>query len=384
MKYLLSILLSVMFVTACGNEERFASVSEDTTSKASQKSDYEEEIKALVTDEIEVKISGKKRQEVDVVDTVGDKDLREKTRLITHIDVTSDIVLEEEQDINVEAEETAEAGGSVATTKQEQKTVVETTVTTEVTVTEETTVKTEEKTTAEVNVEAEGKVTVEVEEESAEEMLDLGPELNVLVYLDKRAYGACASHLKRNYESFLNALSDYNWTISFAYYTDPNEAELMPLEYYNNIHDADKRFFKFKRDYTLSKGEYSEKKARRLFYSTLEPANEHSERASSKQTPNYKKSSNPLGGLSQLLDLNTNKESRTVVLFFGDKFPYYSKSEWNNFYSQNPNVSLVALSYRTANVSNFIHVLEKEEYDFNFVAGCGKSTEAILKAADLK
>ena len=340
MKHLFSILLSVMFITSCNNEEHFASLAEDTLAESSENPDYNQEIKELVVDEVEVKISGKKRQTVDVVDTVGEKDLKQEEQLVTHIDVTSDVVVKEQE-----------------VTKEET-----TTVTTEVKVTEETTVKTEVKVTEETVV----------------------PDLNILLYIDNNSYGSCSTHLKRNHKAFLQALSAYNWSISFAYYADPGDSSLMALENTNGTpYDTDKRFFKFKKDYTLSKQEYSAKKASRLFYSTLDPNVSHAENLSSYPEP-LKYSDNPLGGLSEILSSSAKTESRTVVLFFGDQFPYYSKAEWHNFYGKHPNVSLVALSYRSANVSNLLHVLEKENYDFSYIAGCGKDATAIVSGAGLK
>ena len=351
MKHLLFILTAFLFITSCNKEDRFASLSEDDTSLASQQPDYVEEIKSLVIEDVKPKISGKKRKTVDVVDTVGKKDLKKEEKLVTHIEVTSDIVVKVDQKTLAKAEkhvkEELDNTDRTVNLKQEQTTVVETTVTTE-------------------------------------EAVDLGPKLNILVYIDKKAYGTCVNRFKRNHKSFFSALSEYNWSISFASYTDAVGADLAPLKYNDSTYDASEKIFrwKIKKDYTLSKAEYSDKKASHLFYSTLNPVDEHKH-----TSPNIKHTklvANPLGGLSQVLSSNSDKESRTVVLFFGNQFPYYSKSEWDNFYSKHPNVGLVALSYRSANVSNFIHVLDKEEYDFSFVSGCGKSGQAIVDAAHLK
>ena len=212
MKYLLSFSV-LFFITGCGNPEHFASVSEDSSLiEASKQPEYKKEIKALVKKDAKVKIAGKKRQKLNVADTVGENNLKKDKKNVTHIDVTSEIVVKK--------------------AKQKKKTAQTVTVTHE------------QKTVVEVSTKTATK-TAEVEEKP----VDLGPKLNVLVYMHKRAYGSCVNHLKRSHKSFLEALSAYDWTISFAYYTDVSEAELMALETRGGrLHDKNKKFFKFEKD----------------------------------------------------------------------------------------------------------------------------------------
>ena len=360
MKYLLFILVSFLFITACEKSERFASLSEDSSLvESSEKSapKYEEDIKALVVEDVEVKISDKKRQAVDVIDTVGENNLRPARRAVTHIDITSRVLVTDRQEsAEVSAENSSKADvSSAAQVKQEQTTVIERTV--------QTTTKAQR----------------------GGHSVNLGPKLNILVYLNSRSYGACVDRLRRNHSVFIEGLSSYNWELGFAYYASADEVELMPLEYVNGIpYDADRGFFDYENDYTLSKGEYSDEKTKRLFFTTLEPAvPPHNQARSANPTPgtpntNRKPATDPLSGLDQLLSSQTGKEAPTVVLFFGDAFPYYSTSEWNQFYGQHPNVSLIALSHRSGNVSNFLHILEKASYDFSFVPGCGGNIKSVL------
>ena len=334
MKHLLVILVASLFLTACDNSEKFASVSESSTSiEASTEPEYKEEIRTLVSEDVEIKVAGKKRQTLDVIDTVGEKDLKKPETIVTHIDVTSEVVVKTELEVEVD---------------------------TETAVSEE-----------------------EVKQEPVVEKVDLGPELNILVYMSERAYGNCVDRLRKEHVSFLDGISHYNWDISFAYYT--NKAELLPLEYYNGKPHNKGGLFEREMDYILSKGEYSDEKAKRLFQTTLQPSaplHEHSQDWN--LTPNSGTNmKDPLFGLDQILSSEVRKSAQTIVLFEGDQFPYYSTSEWDSFYSSHPNVSVIALSFRSANVSNFLHVLEKA-HDFRFIAGCDSpsSFQKVISAVN--
>ena len=323
MKNLLSILVSLLILTACGESDRFASLTEDqSVLESSQEPGYKEEIQALASEDMEVKISSKKRLTVNVVDTVGENNLKTEKKAVTHIQVTSDVV--------------EKAGRNKASTAKSAD---------------------------------QTKKTVSAEQEA----VDLEPELNILVYFDKRTEGNCSSYLKENRGAFLESISDYSWNISFAYYADPSFAGFLPLE------NRDGRAL-YKRRYHLSKSKYSNEEAGSLIQNTLTlgpvyPM--HNDRG-----PLFnpvRKAVDPLAGLSHILDSYENKSAKTVVLFFGNQFPYYSTSDWNDFYSKHSGVSLVALSRRSGNVSNFIHILEKKQYDFTYVAGCGSSLSAITE-----
>ena len=326
MKNLLSILVSLLIVTACGESDRFASLAEDQALlEASQEPEYKEGIQALANEGVEVKISSKNRQAVNVVDTVGENNLKTAKTAVTHIVVPGEVVL-------VKGKDSEKDKASVAQT---------------------------------VQISAEKTAVVD------QQAVDLGPELNILVYLDKRTEGSCSSYLKRNRKAFLESISDYNWNISFAYYADPSFAGFLPLE------NRDGRAL-YKKRYHLSKAEDSNEEAGSLIQNTLTlgPVNStNGDRGP--MLHHVRKASDPLAGLSHILNSYENKSAKTVVLFFGNQFPYYSTSDWNDFYSKHSGVSLVALSYRSGNVSNFIHILEKKQYDFTYVSGCGSSLSAI-------
>ncbi|MCZ0933191.1 MAG: hypothetical protein OXJ52_08575, partial [Oligoflexia bacterium] len=72
MKHLLSGLISFLFIAACDNPDRPASLSEDVTVVASsQEPEYVEGIQALGAEDVkEVEISGKKYQKIDVISHV--------------------------------------------------------------------------------------------------------------------------------------------------------------------------------------------------------------------------------------------------------------------------------------------------------------------------
>ena len=377
MKHLLLSLISFLFVTACGNPEHFASISEESSAlESTQEPKYNERIQALVTENVEeIKISGKKRKTVNIVDTLGKSNLREVEKAVTRIDVASQVVIKQDVETQVEVEEEkAEVEKKTQlvvseveadqTEKQQVEAPDEKQVETIVGV------KVEQKTVIETLVETDG-------EQVEEKPKDMASKLNVLVYMHQRGYGACVDRLRYQHKAFLEGISTYNWDVSFAYYTD--KADLIPLEGYNGrphntLKLSDGGLFRTRLDYTLSKGEYSAKDTLRLFRSTLEPTHpNHSENSSINLTPNFTKLHvlDPLSGLNQILSSRVRKGAKTIILLFGDDFPYYSTKEWDEFYSEHPHVSIVVLSYRSANVSNFLHVLETK-HDFSFVAACDK------------
>ena len=355
MKHLLLISIIFFFVTACENKDQFASISDRSpVVRASQnepRDEPRERIKKLVVEQAPVKISGKKRQQIKIGDTVGANNLKKQKRAVTRIDVTSNVVVTEEQSKEevkgkgAKGQKSQSASSTTITVENKQETVVETT-----------------KTVKTVNKE-----------------VNLGPKLNVLIYMDKRGYGNCVDNLRVNHQSFLTGISKYNWNLSFAYYTIADK--LMPLEYSNGEAFNSAGFLETPvYDYTLSKGEYKDKETVRYFQTTLQEAvpdhHEHSV-GTEDLTSNYSMNIvDPLAGLNQILSKKIRKNVKTVVLLFGDDFPYYSTAEWNKFYSWHPNVSIAALSYRHANVSNFVHVLEKK-HDFSFIPDC--DIKEILK-----
>ena len=359
MKYLF-IITGVFFITACGTE-KFASVSEDEAINVVASEDQpkpEEKIQALVIPEVkEKKIANKKRQKINIVGTVGKNQLKKKTpvsRTVTRIDVTNRVKV---------TTETKEEG------VKEKEVEIQ----------------------SEDNKKTDTAETVVVQKEST--TVDSGPELNILFYTDKRSWGTCMDHLRKSHESFLSGISGYDWEMGFAYYADAGQAKLMPLELFNGRPHNTKGFkdgifealFSPESDYTLSKGEYSQDRLEKLFSNTLKPAvPDHEEHSYGSLTPNNgsQKTASPLSGLDELLSSSGRKEAPTVVLFFGHDFPYYSTEEWNDFYSRHSNVAVVAIAKRSANVSNFLHVLEKG-HNFSFVANCDIQKTVDLIASQL-
>ena len=224
-----------------------------------------------------------------------------------------------------------------------------------------------------------------IKEESKDKKLDL------LFYMDRRDT-ACIRRLREyslakgdlgNFYSgkgFLGHFQDFNWQVSFSYYTE-YEARLMPLEFHNGItHNISKDFMSNKKAYVLSREDgHPTKKRNRLFYTTLEPTQflgDTEKRGSSDFTPDSNRYDvhNPLSGLDYILSKKPagsfRKGAKAVVLFFGDRFPYYSPEVWKHFYTKHKKVSIIALSPRTAQVANLMHVLEKSQYDFDYFPGC--------------
>ena len=198
-----------------------------------------------------------------------------------------------------------------------------------------------------------------------------------------------------------------DWQVGFSYYSQTrpcskdnscksgietprysiDDLAMFPLEWPNGrAHNASKDHYrKFEEDYVLSKGEYTEEQAKRLFNTTLTAF--HPEASGPDETtPSsmglntnpklFQAVSDPLSGLDALLSKkprgSVRPGSHVVVLLFGD-IPYYPRLEWRNFFNKHKNVSLIAVSSRYANVSNFVHLLQKDKYDFKFLPACDDS-----------
>ncbi|MCY4320782.1 MAG: hypothetical protein OXC37_00025 [Bdellovibrionaceae bacterium] len=317
MKQFILSFMTIAFLTACENSQDFASVAEESNAVlASEDDNHQQDIQNLLSTEGEKKISGKKRQKLDIGETVGQNDLKPEEKPVTHIKVTDEAV--KEPDVK----------------KSEPVTHVTVTA------------------------------------DAVEPVVEL-PKLNILFYSKKRTDTCAKRVIRKNYEDFLDGLVDYDWDISFAHYADASKAELMPLKYISGVPYDDN---------ILSKEEYEDKKAKRLFHTALSPDSMDPATMISAPSSYTPKIANPLSGLDQILSSHVREEGHTVVLLFGTDFSYNSTEEWNEFYSNHPHVSVMALAYRSSNLSNLLHALETN-HDFTFVPACDDdiSFEDVLK-----
>lgn len=358
MKHLLFLFVGLFAISSCNNAEDFASLADETrvTTEPSEAPRYRRDIQALVQEEVESnkKISGKKRQTINVTRTVGDKNLgkKKKPKIITNIEVTN-IVVEED--------------GHAKDDKKPKK-------------------PTSKKQTPKKKVE----VQVEVKTDS---LVSEGPEVDILFYMLSRTLD-CVQEFNRPYTKGHASLAhmllshlDVNWQIAFSYYSEGEQMVLLPLELHNGTAmNVGKNIFKHESDYTLARGEYDLEKAKRLFYSTLMPFYpEHEGRAGNRRgtlnfngvspnVPNARRIiADPLSGLDHILSAKPQgviRDGSQVIVFLLDyEFPYYSSQSWKQFFVKHADVSFVALSGRQANVSNLHWALERG-YDFEYQASC--------------
>ena len=339
MKYLLVLFAGVFIFSACENSEQFASVIEEVQ-QASESSEYQRDLQSIVEAEVKKKISGKKRKNINIKKTVGKKNLGKKRNIIlTKINVTN-IIVDESDKQEIEKE----GSGEQVVSSEVQKTA-----------------------------------TVEEVEEK----------LDILFYMNNRD-SKCIKTFRWFYEknSFLSHLNGLNWQVSLSYYASGQRIAFLPLERYNGQpYDADKRLFKFKSDYVLSKGEYSSKRAKDLLLTTLESTypNHDNRGGAQKRTPNSNGYvDDPLSGLDHILSAKARgavrSNSHVVVLLFDYDFPYYSSKEWKSFFEKHENVSVIAIAHRSANVSNMFHVLERS-YDFEYLPACyGKGLLDLIQS----
>ena len=332
MKYLLVLFAGVFIFSACDNPEQFASVIEEEQ-QVSESSEYQRDLQSIVEAEVKKKISGKKRKNINIKQTVGKKNLGKKRNIIfTKIDVTN-IIVDESGKQEIEKEE--DSGEQVVSLEVQKTATVE-----EVSVPEE--------------------------------------KLDILFYMNNRD-SKCIKTFRWFYEenSFLSHLDGLNWQVSFSYYASGQRTAFLPLERYNGQpYDKNKKFFQFELDYVLSKGEYSSKRAKDLLFTTLESTypNHDKRGGAQKRTPNSNGYvDDPLSGLDHILSTKAKgavrSDSHVVVLLFDYDFPYYSSKEWKSFFEKHENVSVIAVAHRSANVSNMYHALERS-YDFEYLPAC--------------
>ena len=363
MKYLLCLFVLLFAISACENTEQFASLKNGEDQLASESPQYKQDLKSIASHEVELKIGGKKRQNIKIENTVGEKNLDKGTTTVT----TKQTVTEAEQ----------------ATTESEK------TVTTINIKVADVTVKKAEEESADVKKE----LVV-----SGKETSDSGKKLDILFYMHNRK-SKCIQNIREYSErnGFLEHFNHLDWQVSFSYYSQTKE--VLPLELHNgrahNTHSGFSGLFKHKADYILSKEEYPAKRRERLFNTTLKTVYPDYDRGSSTQhfsidQLNFNGDiSDPLSGLNQLLSSGTEGsvrlDSHIIVLVFGYNFPYYSSEEWETFFKKyNKNMSIIVLSSRSANVSNLVHVLEKSEYDLDFLAACDTKDSSELLIETIK
>ena len=358
MKYLLFLFVFLFVASACDNTDQFASLANDANQQASEDSKYKKDLKSIASNEVELKIGGKKRQSIKIADTVGEKNLDKGTKVVTTTQK------------------------AVTTT---QKAVITTNIKVADVTVEEAVHKEAEETVDKETVVSNTKIS------ATEKKLDL------LFYMHNRK-SKCIQNIRLFAEKkgFLNRLDHLDWQVSFSYYSQNDS--FLPLEIgfdgraYNTI-EGFSGVFKHKPDHILSKGEYSAKKRDRLFNTTLRavyPDYDNPNFRTIDQLNSNGYISNPLSGLDQLLSSevegSVRLDSHVVVLFFGYDFPYYSSEEWRTFFKKHKDVSVIVLSPRSANVSNLVHALEKSEYDFDFLAACDtrNSPEHLVEAINKK
>lgn len=354
MKYLLFLFAVLFAVSACDGPIQFASVAgkPPKESKKSSQGEPEQKIKKVVKDEMKKKIGGKDRKTINISETVSKKDLGKKKTIVTNINVKN-VIVEEKQ--KKKAEKSKKVEKKEVKKKKEVKDKVK---------------------VVERIVE---KVVVKEKAAPPEKKLD------ILFYMEDRDTG-CLRNVVAYSENkgFLKSLNHLDWQVSFSYYSQKKLA-MLPLEvsngqsYNTNMKQKDWSKYFNKRavpDYVLSKGEYTQEQADHLFNTTLTAFHPEGGTAVGLNTNPvlYWAVFNPLLGLDTLLSKkpkdSVRSDSHTVVLLFDYDFPYYSSEEWNDFFNKHKNVSLIAVSYRSSNVSNLIPILEKEEYDFEFLPAC--------------
>ena len=360
MKHLLFLFAVLFAVSACSGPNSFAPIGGDKPPERSQQEDYQQRIPSAVKGEMKPpKVGGKDRKTINIPETVSEKSLDGKRSIVTNVNVT-----------NVIVDKDGKQGKKH--TKRFKKTVIERIM---------------------------EKVVVKKAAAPSEKKLD------VLFYMHDRDTNCIKNVISYSEKKgFLKFLNHLDWQVSFSYYSQvrscskkspcksgflsphysTDDLAMLPLELNNGeAFNASKKWYKFEPDYVLSKGEHSQKEADRLFNTTLTAV--YPEADGVDETPTvdvglntnpklYWAVLNPLSGLDVLLSKkprgSVRSDSHVVVLLFGYNFPYYLPTEWKSFFNKHKNVSIIAVSYRSSNVSNFVHILEKDDYDFDFLAAC--------------
>ena len=333
MKKLFFVFGILFLATSCENPENYASIPDDNVLLQASKArgDIQEIVSEAVRDS-EKKIGNKKRMQVNIEETVGGKDLGradttrrgrregrrgERQAHVTNIEITNVVVKSDKK------KEKKRKPNNVKKTK---------------------------------------------------------PKLDLLFYMNTRDSKCVSKFEAAGKKGFLQHFVKWDWQLSFSYYTE--ESNLLALEYHNGTPHNVGKFFDPAHDYVLSAGEYPQDKMDRLFYTTLQltgplQQDSDSENKGRHYTPDFNKYvSNPLEGLDRILTDKPEGFARSgsyvVILLFGNQFPYYSSKDWKKFFNKHKRVKIISVSSRTANISNFLHVLEKED-QFEALPFCSPS-----------
>ena len=340
MKHLLFLFAGLFVVSSCNNAEEFASLADEgiEEEQASETSQYRRDLQFLVEEEVEeevVKIGGKKRQQIDITQTVGGKNLGKDTKkIVTNIEVTNIIVDSEDLAQNTQRR-TKRTDGDMM----------------------------------------EGGMSSQPSSK---------PKVDILFYMSNRDLSCIQNFSAKHKKGFLNQLDDLNWQVAFSYYSAGDHTALLPLELKNGEARNIGGLFSLEYDYTINRGEYSRNEAQKVFHSTLAPffpehnqiGRENGDFHLQDGTPNAnKKVADPLSGLDHILSAKPEgvirNNSQVIVFLLGYHFPYYSSESWAKFFAKHGNVSIVVMAERYANVSNMLHALEKE-YDFEYHPSCSE------------
>lgn len=314
----------LFLVVSCVNPENYASIPDEHIER--QASTAQRDIQELVAQTVASstdRIGSKKRRGVDIKETIGGKDLGkgEGPNQFTNVNVTNVMPADEE---------------APAAEKKEAVT--------------------------------------DVSEESCKKDCEKKEkQLDILVYMHSRDSDCVSNFLaSAKKDGFLGHFSPWDWQLSFSYYTE--EANLMALEYFNgrpNNTGGFKQLFDPVYDYVLSEEEYPEERRDRYFFTTLERTKyiaQFDEYNNEQHTPDSNKYvNNPLAGIDHTLTSQpegfARKDSQVFVLFFGDQFPYYFAESWKNFFAKHKNVNILSVSRRDANISNFVHAYDYDQFD---------------------
>lgn len=394
MKYLLYFSALLFITSSCKNPD-FADVagstSEDQQTEQPSVTEAKKELKVLVQKDIKKeskKIRGKKQQSVDVEHVVGEKKLDKKKLKGNKIIIQQNINIGEGFDVEVQSDTDKKV--SVVKKKSKDKEKTETTD--------------KEKTIVEIKQpeakkkmskkkkkyhKKRAKTNIEIRLTDSDEEMVPKSKVDLVFYMQTRD-SSCVNNLRSFSEEkgFLSRLKGLDWQVSLSYYFQ-NESALLPLEIRNGHPHNIGKLFSPKRDYALSRGEYSLEETNRLFHNTLKVVspsyNDRGDYISEETTSNSNGNvEDPLVGLDYILSKKPEDTIRSgsdvIVLLFGYDFPYYSSKIWKAFFKKHTNVNIIVTSSRLANVSNFLHILEKNDR-FTFMPICEtkKSPKNLVK-----
>ena len=322
------IFIGLVFLMGCAGDN-FTSLDGDAEQLPSGEANpHDDKIRALASEPKVIKIGNKKQLKINVSDTVGQNNLRTSTKSKAKVVVTLDSKHVVTQTVSGTSSEQTVSGVSESGEKTAQ-------------------------TTAEETAQA---------------------EVSFLIYMDNRK-SRCVHNFNWYNKSFFKYMNAYDWEMGFSFYTD--SSDLMLLQGFSNDPYNFGKMFKVEYKSILSKKEHADK-ALKLFDNTLS-AHYGEETHETHKNFNPKHVSNPLKGIDNILQTHFADSSKKIVLLFGDKFPYNTAEEWAEFYKNNPDTSLFAISKRSSNVSNLKNILGSD-YDFTYLPGCVSDSKEMMKS----